>query len=48
MRTDRSWDDQGWRHEHRRDSRLPEHHLWDAADGYLDLFDARRRDAVAE
>ena len=45
---DKYWDDQGWRREHRREGRYPEHHLWDAVDGYLDLLDARRRDTVAE
>ena len=39
---DRYWDDRGWRREHRGGGRYPEHHLWEAADGYLDLLDAPR------
>ena len=39
---DRYWDDSGWRREHRGGGRYPEHHLWDAVDGYLDLLDAPR------
>ena len=37
---DRYWDDMDWRRSHRRDSRYPEDHLWQAVDGYLDLLDA--------
>ncbi|MEO3856655.1 hypothetical protein ABGB08_17235 [Acrocarpospora sp. B8E8] len=33
------WDHE-WRHEHRGSGRYPEHHLWEAVQGYLDLFDA--------
>jgi hypothetical protein len=35
--------DRDWRHEHRGGGRYPEHHLWEAADGYLDLLDAVHR-----
>ena len=41
---DRYWDDRGWRREHRGNGRYPEHHLWDAVDGYLDLLDAGGRE----
>lgn len=33
------WDNH-WRREHRGAGRYPEHHLWDAVDGYVDLSDA--------
>jgi hypothetical protein len=33
------WDD-GWRREHRGLGRYPEHELWEAVDGYLELRDA--------
>ena len=39
---DMYWD-RDWRHEHRGGGRYPENHLWEAADGYLDLLDAVRR-----
>lgn len=32
--------DRDWRTEHRGGGRYPEHHLWEAADGYLELLDA--------
>jgi hypothetical protein len=35
--------DREWRSEHRGDGRYPETHLWEAADGYLDLLDAVHR-----
>jgi hypothetical protein len=35
-----SYWDHDWRHEHRRFGRDPEHHLWEAVQGYLDLYDA--------
>jgi hypothetical protein len=35
-----SYWDHDWRHEHRRFGRYPEHHLWEAVQGYLDLYDA--------
>jgi hypothetical protein len=38
--------DRDWRDEHRGGGRYPEHHLWEAADGYLDLLDAMRRSAA--
>ncbi|MCF6469781.1 hypothetical protein FAF44_15480 [Nonomuraea sp. MG754425] len=34
------WDRQ-WRREHRGLRRYPEHHLWEAVQGYLELLDAR-------
>lgn len=34
--------DQEWRREHRGSGRYPEHHLWEAVQGYLDLYDAAR------
>jgi hypothetical protein len=37
--------DRDWRYEHRGGGRHPEHHLWEAADGYLDLLDALPRSA---
>ncbi|HEY1574294.1 MAG TPA: hypothetical protein VGG05_23350 [Pseudonocardiaceae bacterium] len=38
--------DRDWRHEHRGLGRYPENHLWEAADGYLDLLEnAHRMDA---
>ncbi|MEV4107797.1 hypothetical protein [Nonomuraea sp. NPDC049695] len=37
---DSYWDRQ-WRRRHRSLSRYPEHHLWEAVQGYLDLLDAR-------
>ncbi|SDL25221.1 hypothetical protein SAMN05421874_11873 [Nonomuraea maritima] len=33
--------DRKWRREHRGLSRHPEHHLWEAVQGYLDLLDVR-------
>ncbi|WP_157548499.1 DUF7711 family protein [Nonomuraea candida] len=33
--------DRRWRREHRGLGRYPEHHLWEAVQGYLDLLDAR-------
>ncbi|MFB4282995.1 MULTISPECIES: DUF7711 family protein [unclassified Nonomuraea] len=33
--------DRRWRREHRGLGRYPEHHLWEAVRGYLDLLDAR-------
>jgi hypothetical protein len=35
----RYWD-RDWRGEHRGGGRYPESFLWDAVDGYVDLFDA--------
>jgi hypothetical protein len=35
-----SYWDHDWRHEHRGLGRYPEHHLWEAVQGYLDLYDA--------
>jgi hypothetical protein len=32
--------DHDWRREHRGFGRYPEHHLWEAVQGYLDLYDA--------
>jgi hypothetical protein len=29
-----------WRREHRGGGRYPEHHLWEATEGYVDLLDA--------
>jgi hypothetical protein len=37
---DRYWDDGDWRRGHRGGGRYPEHYLWEAVDGYLDLLDA--------
>ena len=34
--------DQEWRREHRGSGRYPEHHLWEAVEGYLDLYDAAK------
>lgn len=31
--------DRDWRKEHRGGGRYPEHHLWEAADGYLEVLD---------
>jgi hypothetical protein len=36
---DKYWD-HDWRREHRGYGRYPENELWDAVEGYLDLFDA--------
>ncbi|TMR90315.1 DUF7711 family protein [Nonomuraea basaltis] len=36
-----SYWDRRWRREHRGGGRYPEHHLWEAVQGYLDLLDAR-------
>lgn len=33
--------DRRWRREHRGLARYPEHHLWEAVQGYLDLLDVR-------
>jgi hypothetical protein len=43
------WDD-GWRRQHRGLGRYPEHELWEAVDGYLELRDApeSRPGATAE
>lgn len=38
---DAYWADSTWRRAHRGGGRYPEHHLWEAVDGYLDLLDAR-------
>jgi hypothetical protein len=35
-----SYWDHDWRREHRGFGRYPEHHLWEAVQGYLDLHDA--------
>lgn len=35
-----SYWDRDWRREHRGLERYPEHELWDAVNGYLDLHDA--------
>jgi hypothetical protein len=35
-----SYWDRDWRREHRGSGRYPEHHLWEAVQGYLDLHDA--------
>ena len=35
-----SYWDRDWRREHRGSGRYPEHHLWEAVHGYLDLHDA--------
>lgn len=35
-----SYWDHDWRREHRGSGRYPEHHLWEAVQGYLDLYDA--------
>jgi hypothetical protein len=35
-----SYWDHDWRREHRGFGRYPEHHLWEAVHGYLDLYDA--------
>jgi hypothetical protein len=40
---DSYWDQQ-WRREHRGFGRYPENELWDAIDGYLDLYDASQAD----
>jgi hypothetical protein len=37
-----SYWDRDWRQENRGFGRYPEHHLWEAVDGYLDLYDATR------
>jgi len=37
----RYWDDR-WRRAHRGNGIFPEHHLWDAVHGYLDLLDHSR------
>lgn len=39
----RAYWDHDWRKDHRGGGRYPEHHLWEAADGYLDLLEAVRR-----
>lgn len=38
----RSYWDRKWRREHRSIGRYPEHHLWEAVQGYLELLDTRR------
>jgi hypothetical protein len=38
----RSYWEQQWRHDHRGFGRYPEHELWEAVEGYLDLLDAAR------
>jgi len=35
-----SYWDRDWRREHRGLGRYPEHHLWAAVQGYMDLYDA--------
>ena len=35
-----SYWDRDWRREHRGSGRYPEHHLWEAVHGYLELYDA--------
>jgi len=35
-----SYWDPGWRREHRRLGRYPEHESWEAVEGKLDLYDA--------
>ena len=35
-----SYWDYDWRRENRGGGRCPEHELWEAVEGYLDLFDA--------
>jgi hypothetical protein len=35
-----SYWDHDWRREHRGFGRYPEHHLWEAVQGYLELYDA--------
>lgn len=35
-----SYWDHDWRQEHRGLGRYPGHHLWEAVQGYLDLYDA--------
>lgn len=35
-----SYWDSGWRREHRGFGRYPEHHPWEAVQGYPDLYDA--------
>jgi hypothetical protein len=37
----RAYWDRKWRREHRGAGRYPEHHLWEAVQGYLDLLDVR-------
>ena len=37
---DAYWD-YDWRREHRGAGRYPDHHLWEAVHGYLDLYDAK-------
>jgi hypothetical protein len=39
---DSCWD-YDWRRENRGGGRFPEHELWEAVEGYLDLLDARNR-----
>jgi hypothetical protein len=39
-----SYWDYDWRREHRGSGRYPEHHLWEAVQGYLDLYDAAAPD----
>jgi hypothetical protein len=38
-----SYWDHDWRRERRGMGRYPEHHLWEAVQGYLDLHDAAER-----
>ena len=38
-----SYWDYDWRRENRGGGRYPEHELWDAVNGYLDLHDASTR-----
>lgn len=40
---DSYWDQQ-WRREHRGFGRYPENELWEAVEGYLDLYDASQAD----
>ncbi|NEE00058.1 DUF7711 family protein [Phytoactinopolyspora halotolerans] len=38
-----SYWERGWRSEHRGSGYYPEHHLWDAVAGYVELLDEKRR-----
>lgn len=44
---DNYWD-RDWRYEHQEGGRYPENHLWEAADGYLDLLAAVHRLAASD
>jgi hypothetical protein len=41
----RSYWDRKWRRDHRGIGRYPEHHLWEAVEGYLELLDLGGEDA---